>query len=689
MSGFKRIPVKIDAATGCQINENGVVVRDADYFRLLFDETVILCCEFYDLEWSGGIAVMKEHPVAEDMALSAFGDCDFDPATPFMFLAEENSTPAINHVNAPDDWYGNTAANRGKGQISFRINTNTVRFDQALKAPGNQKYYFLIIGVPAGETEKSVLAYFRFKAENRPSSSAGAPASADTEYLNAQQTVALLKAAPEFQFSIDGATLWHTPKVAADLYYRERRLSGEWSDAVPFPLPNDAQYEYSVNGSTSWHDPYVSGDYYMRVSVDGGTTWSNAILFRVDGVNAFLYVAWASDVSGTDFSLTQGSLRYRAEKRTTTVIASPQASDFAGLWSLYIIGRLWSGTGTPGSGLGENGDNYLNSNNGDVYYKNGGAWSIIANFRGPAFSVDESGLLSAKSAYDTEAAGFSYLATDTGNLYIKNSATSGDWSAAIPFKGDKGDSLNPCGDWDDETEYSVNDLVSYTDGGSYVSITNNNTGNLPTDAGYWMVSASKGATGAAGETPLFLSNPFDSADLTAGVLTITHTQGLLKGLPCMVSYEISSGVWESHTLDSRLIQFSNNQITLDLSIFDIQAGQNWHYAIGGCGGQGEQGIPGNAHVSTRYAKGNISGAVTIDKANGDYQVCAAAGTVTSITISNLATETGMILRINNSGGYAVTWGSTVIIAATETGDYACAFYNDNSVIGYCGKGQII
>ena len=52
MSGFKRIPVKIDAATGRQINENGAIVREADYFRLLFDETVILCCEFYDLELS-------------------------------------------------------------------------------------------------------------------------------------------------------------------------------------------------------------------------------------------------------------------------------------------------------------------------------------------------------------------------------------------------------------------------------------------------------------------------------------------------------------------------------------------------------------------------------------------------------------------------------------------------------------
>ncbi len=246
MSGFKRIPVKIDAATGRQINESGTAIREADYFRLLFDETVILCCEFYDLEWSGGIPVMKAHPVSGDMTLSAFGDCDFDPATPFMFLSEESSDPAINHVNASGDWHGGADADRGKGQISFRINTNTARFDQAVKASGSQKYYFLIIGVPAGETEKSVLAYFRFKAENRPSSSSGAPVSADPEYLNALQTAALLKAAPEFSFSVDGLTNWHAAQTVADRYYRECRLAGEWS--APVALITGAQGEQGIQG---------------------------------------------------------------------------------------------------------------------------------------------------------------------------------------------------------------------------------------------------------------------------------------------------------------------------------------------------------------------------------------------------------------------------------------------------------
>lgn len=59
---------------------------------------------------------------------------------------------------------------------------------------------------------------------------------------------------------------------------------------------------------------------------------------------------------------------------------------------------------------------------------------------GASFSVDQVGLISEKVTYNAEPTGFGFLATDTGELYIKLSAASGDWSAAIPFgKGDTGD----------------------------------------------------------------------------------------------------------------------------------------------------------------------------------------------------------------------------------------------------------
>ena len=58
--------------------------------------------------------------------------------------------------------------------------------------------------------------------------------------------------------------------------------------------------------------------------------------------------------------------------------------------------------------------------------------------KGDNFTVNATGLLAERSQYDAEAKGFSFLATDTGNLYIKNSDTSGDWSEPIPFRGPQG-----------------------------------------------------------------------------------------------------------------------------------------------------------------------------------------------------------------------------------------------------------
>ena len=58
---------------------------------------------------------------------------------------------------------------------------------------------------------------------------------------------------------------------------------------------------------------------------------------------------------------------------------------------------------------------------------------------GTSFTVDQVGLEAARSSHDLEPSGYAYLSTDhvnsigTGSLFIKLSATPGDWSTAIPF----------------------------------------------------------------------------------------------------------------------------------------------------------------------------------------------------------------------------------------------------------------
>lgn len=65
-----------------------------------------------------------------------------------------------------------------------------------------------------------------------------------------------------------------------------------------------------------------------------------------DGADAFVYIAYASDGSGTDFSLTPGpTLKYIAILNTTVAIPSPAVGDFTGLWEKYL--------GDDGAGSGD------------------------------------------------------------------------------------------------------------------------------------------------------------------------------------------------------------------------------------------------------------------------------------------------------------------------------------------------
>ena len=65
-------------------------------------------------------------------------------------------------------------------------------------------------------------------------------------------------------------------------------------------------------------------------------------------------------------------------------------------------------------------------------------FSIPKGDKGDPFTIDASDMLANISLYDYEPTGFSFLATDTGKIYFKNSNTSGDWSDPISFEGPAG-----------------------------------------------------------------------------------------------------------------------------------------------------------------------------------------------------------------------------------------------------------
>lgn len=176
-----------------------------------------------------------------------------------------------------------------------------------------------------------------------------------------------------------------------------------------------------------------------------------------------------------------------------------------------------------------------------------------------------------------------------------------------------------------------------------------------------------GLTGATGETPLFVSDSFDDGDLTSGVLTIAHTNGnvVLPGI--IVDNNGKKIAFEDN------VTFSNNSIAVDLSSFGTLTG-TWKYSFGGC-----------TPPITIYDKGNVTGAVTIDYNSGDLQTCVTTGNVTGITFSNLSSGRGIILDVDNTGGYSITFGGVVILDAVEASRYLLAFLKINTDIKFLGR----
>lgn len=66
------------------------------------------------------------------------------------------------------------------------------------------------------------------------------------------------------------------------------------------------------------------------------------------------------------------------------------------------------------------------------------------------------------------------------------------------------------GVYNSETSYEINDVVSYN-GSSYVSLGNNNQGNLPTNATYWSVVALKGEKGDTGK-PFVIEKTYETIE---------------------------------------------------------------------------------------------------------------------------------------------------------------------------------
>lgn len=244
-----------------------------------------------------------------------------------------------------------------KGRVDILLDMRAGSFNEKLNGKDSVNAYIEVTVLHSGSTVPEMLLQDRITARGRVQTVEGAPESADPEYYTSAQIQALLNAGYELEFSADGES-WHTEQTDGDLYYhyRNRQIGGEWSDKIMIPKGEqgdpapELKTQYSVDGSTLWHDEYADSDAYMRTSSDNGGSWSVAIRILgqqgTAGSSSYTYVAYASDASGSGFSLTPSdTLKYRAEIHSETAIESPYADDFSGaVWVKYIGSDGTSGT---------------------------------------------------------------------------------------------------------------------------------------------------------------------------------------------------------------------------------------------------------------------------------------------------------------------------------------------------------
>jgi hypothetical protein len=206
--------------------------------------------------------------------------------------------------------------------------------------------------------------------------------------------------APVLEFSYNGYE-WHTKQNTSDNYYRFRfKDSDDFSQAILIPRGADGPAGESAYQVALRYNPTIGTESEWLKSLKG-----------VDGKDGE--------------SLTFDSL---TPEQKEEIKGNTGEKGEQGLAATIRIGSVE--TGAPGS---------------DVLVTNTGSLTdAILNFtipRGSAYNITYTGTASQLAEYDNAPKGVSFLASDTGYVYIKNSDNTGDWSDPIPFKGDKGDTV--------------------------------------------------------------------------------------------------------------------------------------------------------------------------------------------------------------------------------------------------------
>jgi hypothetical protein len=246
-----------------------------------------------------------------DSKVNTFTIHVYDGTTEITYAS---ASSAIIVFNKPD---GTTVVGDmtvGASSITYTLGTNEIA------SPGNVTVSVQLEGTNG---ERLTCQKFRFEVLKDPVSSSSIEST--TEFTVLQSLIGDVNEALEKVENIGGGNSY----------------SGSTEYSKDNTVTDQGGYWIYINETASTGNapptlPTTSNAYWKLIAAPGE-----------DGVDSYVYVAYASDSSGTGFSLTPtNALKYRAEIHVTTSTPSPQASDFTGAtWVKYL--------GSDGSGVGD------------------------------------------------------------------------------------------------------------------------------------------------------------------------------------------------------------------------------------------------------------------------------------------------------------------------------------------------
>ena len=353
----------------------------------------------------------------EDYAAWEFyaGD-DWDPATPVLLAVTENITAAGNEVRIPV------------------VRTNNVSLASALGSSEKRSFHAELLGFASGQEAPALAVQFEIVIRNRVAPpGAESPAELPLPYLTAGSVRALVAeqtsaAAPV----ITAGGTWQVNGADTGISaIGPRGPQGETGETGPRGPKGDTgetgpqgprgergePFYFDATGpltDLAGYDNAVTG--FAFLAVDTGNIYIKQSALAADWSEPIPFRGPKGDKGDTGETGPQGP---KGDTGDTGPMGPRGLKGETG-----ETGSV--GPQGPKGDTGETGAAGPQGPKGDT------------GEAGSSFAPDARGLLSGKTQYDAEPAGFAFLDIENGNLYFKLSGTSGDWSAALPLRGPQG-----------------------------------------------------------------------------------------------------------------------------------------------------------------------------------------------------------------------------------------------------------